>query len=367
MLSFVPLNKSKKPNACYRDRVEKNIFVEFHYLMTNVVPAEYLFMEANEIKYSLEYFSNACGETLSVTYGLNPNGSTTIDFSLRVHPDVEPFAQYELYFSNENQDRRMELEDDNMYLNLHIDFNGRGSTVLPGRSDVGFLPFPPPSNIDARRDCAVFFYLNRYSILKMTTKESPNVSLSHSFQLMIKIDLAAEFTSDFVNQLNVDAYGWRFPCQPLYSHSNHKKTTLVLDDAWQNVRVDFTISDLYRDFRATTRYFYQNNVILVAYELMELHISNLHFLHFSDPARHHMFQKNWIPLIADSEEVTKCRLRGHVGEIVDKTYKRNLVDSRSFLRTRRNKFTGISLKRRLNADQYHQCKTDGTTITIPLF
>ncbi|KII67952.1 hypothetical protein RF11_01953 [Thelohanellus kitauei] len=337
--------------------------------MTDVIPATYLFMEANEMKYSLEYISKACGETLSVTYGLNPKVATTIDFSLKLHPDVPPFAEYELYFSNENQDRLIELEDDNVYLNLHIDFNRRGYAVcclfisycLAEQMLVFCLSLCLLEAVQSEK-----IYLNRYSILKMPTNERLEISLSTSFKLTIRIDVADDVTGVFSNRLNFDVYGWRFPCQSVYVHTNHKKTTFVLVDAWQNVRVYFNISDFYGDFRATARFFFQTNVVLVPYSRTELQISNLHFLHFSDPARHHMFQTNWIPLVADGEQVTTCIIRGHVGEIVDKTYKRNLIDRRSFLKTRRNKFTSISLKKRLNSDQYYQCKTRGTTTKRPL-
>ncbi|KII62737.1 hypothetical protein RF11_11402 [Thelohanellus kitauei] len=116
------------------------------------------FPDLDEMKYNLMYFANTCHETFPVSYDPSQTGSMTIRFSLRVHPTATPFGEYEFSFTHQNQDHFLELEDDNGYLNLHIDFNRNRSTVLPGQPNQAFRPYVPPTHMSAsRKDCAVIF------------------------------------------------------------------------------------------------------------------------------------------------------------------------------------------------------------------
>ncbi|KII67954.1 hypothetical protein RF11_01955 [Thelohanellus kitauei] len=377
LLPLIHSPMAQQPNACYRNQLRKEalqndesqeeIIVAFSYQMLDVEPAQYIYMEANEKKYNLVHFANTCNKTFSVSYNPNQTGSMTIYFSLRVHPNTKPFAEYEFHFNHQNYDHFLELEDENGFLNLHIDFNSNGSTVLPGQWIKGFMNFKIPDDISGSgKDCAVVFFMNRYAIFNLVTYDNPSISYSPSLKLRVRFDVADAVTGDFVNQRNVSVFGWRFTCQASYTKTNQTKTTFVLYDAWQHVRVSFTIYDVFGYFKATTRYFYRDNVILVANAMMEFHIYNLHFLHFSDLAQELMMRRNWIPLVADSEHVTRCRTHGFNGKIIETFYKLFLVSRRSFLRPTRNKSTDIAIKKPLHGYRLYQCKLHGNTKVKPL-
>ncbi|KII67950.1 hypothetical protein RF11_01951 [Thelohanellus kitauei] len=275
--------------------------------------------------------------------------------------------------NHENQYRFVELEDDNEFLNLHIELRKGGSTaciganqVLPGRSDIGFLTSLPPNTGDARKDCAVVFYENRFSILKFTTTDSPTGSLSASFQLTMRIHAAKRGSRFYMAPQNIDMYGWKFTCPLHYTYSNELKTTFVADDTWTNMKIEFTVSDVFGPFQATSTWFFTNNILLESSSLSQFRLRNIRFMRFSSPTVGNMHESNWIPLGADTEKVTTCRRDGYNGEIIEILFQNKLVDRRSSVRTKKGTYTGLSLKRRFTSCQLDQCKSSCTIVTRPV-
>ncbi|KII67945.1 hypothetical protein RF11_01945 [Thelohanellus kitauei] len=212
--------------------------------------------------------------------------------------------------------------------------------------------------------------MNRYSIMKMETFEDSRTKTSPFFKMTIRVDVMNVTTAAYVNQQNQDVFGWRFTCPPLYADSNQIKTTFVFDDAWQNIRVIFTVYDLFRSFQASTKYFYQNNIMLRAFVLNEFHLSNFNFMHLSDPNRGLLFESNWIPLIADTEVTTTCNAQFYVwvfhkfknGKIIETYYKQNLVDRTSFIQLKPSNYD-ISSRKRFQPSRFYTCRRIGDVQT----